>query len=72
MHKGPPARIFLGMGAQMDTPEELREKAARCRRLAGGIAIRNDPTAKALLEMARRLEQAADELTGVQSNAVDI
>jgi hypothetical protein len=43
----------------METADSLRRKAAQCRRLAGGILRKTDPTRVSLLEMADEYERRA-------------
>jgi hypothetical protein len=49
--------------------EQLRERAAHCRRLADCITRRNDPTRLGLLAMAVRVEGSRDRGGGVTSAA---
>jgi hypothetical protein len=45
-----------------ETAALLREKAARCRRIADLMVNQNDPAAKALLTMADELEAVANSI----------
>jgi hypothetical protein len=47
------------MGADMESPSRLRERAELCRRLAAGIFPREDPAAVALRSLAEECEAAA-------------
>ena len=52
------------MGADMESPSRLRERAELCRRLAAGISPR-DPAAVALISLAEECEAAAAAMGAV-------